>query len=242
MLNEQTNQNSTKEWYYLKNNDRLGPFNEREIESFINVGSILKGTQVWKEGLSTWTKIEETVLNKYFATNLPPTPPIPPAPPKLTTTGPNFSFATYHKQKLIIIALALIGILSLYLSWYDLKVIDYYGPVSFSINAFGTVSGEIEPEIQRKLNNNFFLPYVLLGMFVGIIGKTVIGNVSSPHPKKYTIGASFLILVVFIIQIFVFFDSYSFPRMVHDTPGIGLVIALITSAGFIVTAFVFKEK
>lgn len=46
-------------WYYVENNDRIGPLEESQMIGLIKEGSVGKETYVWKKGFENWTRLEE---------------------------------------------------------------------------------------------------------------------------------------------------------------------------------------
>lgn len=46
-------------WYYAKNNERLGPYTEDQLNELVARGEIASDTQVWREGMETWLPYSE---------------------------------------------------------------------------------------------------------------------------------------------------------------------------------------
>lgn len=59
-------------WFYEDGGQRKGPVPEREIQNLIASAGISHGTLVWKHGLATWTRVEDTALRVYLDSNGPP--------------------------------------------------------------------------------------------------------------------------------------------------------------------------
>lgn len=59
-------------WYYIDNEKQVGPFDEAQIASFINKGTIKRSTKVWREGMEDWMSAVQTDLSKLFFTVPPP--------------------------------------------------------------------------------------------------------------------------------------------------------------------------
>ncbi len=45
------------QWYYVENNERRGPVEQKEIESFISTGKLGKEDYVWTKGFENWVKL-----------------------------------------------------------------------------------------------------------------------------------------------------------------------------------------
>ena len=59
-----------KEWYYIADDDRYGPFSLDELE-----GRIKETTKIWKQGMTRWEKaVQVPELAVYFRYTLPPVP------------------------------------------------------------------------------------------------------------------------------------------------------------------------
>lgn len=82
-------------WYYVRDNQRMGPIDEQTIDSLVQNGTVLRQTLVWKEGMKDWQKAEETELAEKFAI----VPPMTPSP-GLTTyipVQPSYTAESLHK-------------------------------------------------------------------------------------------------------------------------------------------------
>lgn len=82
-------------WYYVRNNQRIGPVDEAAIISLIQNGTIERKTLVWKEGMADWIRADACELADKFAA-------IPPTPPGLTLTAyvpseANYTPESFHK-------------------------------------------------------------------------------------------------------------------------------------------------
>ncbi len=51
------------QWYYVKNQESVGPFSTAEITSFIRSGEVNEDTYVWKDGMAEWLQIKYTEFN-----------------------------------------------------------------------------------------------------------------------------------------------------------------------------------
>jgi hypothetical protein len=56
-----TKRNNTMEhnWYYVENNDYVGPVNQKEIAGLLTQGTLDLDSYVWRKGLKNWEKIKE---------------------------------------------------------------------------------------------------------------------------------------------------------------------------------------
>lgn len=45
------------DWYYARNNERIGPVEEKELVKLLGAGEIQQNTLVWKEGMADWVQI-----------------------------------------------------------------------------------------------------------------------------------------------------------------------------------------
>jgi len=61
-------------WYYVRNNQRIGPVEENTIVSLIQNGTVVRQTLVWKEGMKDWQRADASELADKFSV-VPPTPP-----------------------------------------------------------------------------------------------------------------------------------------------------------------------
>jgi hypothetical protein len=61
-------------WYYICNNQQVGPLDDNIIHSLIRKGTIIRNTPVWKEGMPEWCHAGTTELQAQFR-SIPPVPP-----------------------------------------------------------------------------------------------------------------------------------------------------------------------
>ena len=66
--------NSNDEWYYVKDNNRVGPCRIDSIIAEITNGGIQRNTLVWKNGMGSWMTAEQTMLNQYLQNVVPQMP------------------------------------------------------------------------------------------------------------------------------------------------------------------------
>ena len=56
-----------KSWYYVKNNERVGPVNEQELKTIFDSGELGKKSFVWTKGFDNWRRAEEVdELESFF--------------------------------------------------------------------------------------------------------------------------------------------------------------------------------
>ena len=60
-------------WYYMLNNQRLGPVDEQAMRSLIASGSVTIDSLVWTQGMTTWVKFSQSSLASGM--QLPPSAP-----------------------------------------------------------------------------------------------------------------------------------------------------------------------
>jgi len=72
--NPQPNPQPTREWYYVDNNNRRGPFSMDQIEMLIGGGIIERTTPVWKSGMPGWTNAFTVGELQPLFNQTPPTP------------------------------------------------------------------------------------------------------------------------------------------------------------------------
>jgi hypothetical protein len=72
--NPQPNPQPTKEWYYLYNNNRHGPYSMDVIEMLIGGGIIERTTPVWKSGMPGWANAFTVGELQPLFNQTPPTP------------------------------------------------------------------------------------------------------------------------------------------------------------------------
>jgi len=72
--NPQPNPQPTREWYYVDNNNRRGPFSMDQIEMLIGGGIIERTTPVWKSGMPGWANAFTVGELQPLFNQTPPTP------------------------------------------------------------------------------------------------------------------------------------------------------------------------
>lgn len=60
-------------WYYMQNNQRLGPVDETTLRTLLGAGSVTIDTLVWTAGMTTWVKFGQSSLAANMS--LPPAAP-----------------------------------------------------------------------------------------------------------------------------------------------------------------------
>lgn len=68
-------------WYYVRNNQRIGPVDDNTVTALIQNGTITRQTSVWKEGMNDWQQAGQSSLADKFAA----VPPVPSSQFRLTT-------------------------------------------------------------------------------------------------------------------------------------------------------------
>jgi len=71
-------------WYYVRDNQRIGPVDEGTMSSLIQNGTVIRQTPVWKDGMQDWAQAAMTELQSQFQS----VPPTLPAYAGLTTYAP----------------------------------------------------------------------------------------------------------------------------------------------------------
>jgi len=72
-------------WYYMRNNQRLGPVSGEELRTLIANGTVVGQTLVWNEEMQEWAQAGTTKLAVHFSS----APPSPPSHTSLTTYSMN---------------------------------------------------------------------------------------------------------------------------------------------------------
>ncbi|MDD3470888.1 MAG: DUF4339 domain-containing protein [Thermoguttaceae bacterium] len=94
-------------WYYVVNQQQVGPVGDVEINEAIARGIITPATMVWRFGMSNWTNILDTELKSLFPSTpsftLPPVMPgmYPPPPPPQAVPSKDTEIQTIEKYFLI---------------------------------------------------------------------------------------------------------------------------------------------
>ena len=60
-------------WYYMQNNQRLGPVDEATLRALLGSGAVSIDTLVWTAGMTSWVKFSQSSLAAQM--NLPPAAP-----------------------------------------------------------------------------------------------------------------------------------------------------------------------
>jgi len=75
-------------WYYVENNKQMGPVDETQIATLVQIGSVKRTTKVWREGMQEWTDAAQTELAGLFVAVPPPV--AAGAPPAYRGTAPAY--------------------------------------------------------------------------------------------------------------------------------------------------------
>jgi len=67
-------------WWYLHNNERIGPIEDDELKRLLQHGAVSDATMVWKEGIGAWTQLDRVPELNGLRAAVPPPVPIVNAP------------------------------------------------------------------------------------------------------------------------------------------------------------------
>ncbi len=59
---EEKNEEPSKVWYYVKNDQAMGPYGLEEMTAFLKSKTINEDTLVWKQGMEDWVKLKTTEI------------------------------------------------------------------------------------------------------------------------------------------------------------------------------------
>ena len=62
--NETVIVNEDVQWYYVKNQESVGPFSTGEMAAYIRSGEVNEDTYVWKDGMAEWLQVKYTELKQ----------------------------------------------------------------------------------------------------------------------------------------------------------------------------------
>jgi ABC-type multidrug transport system fused ATPase/permease subunit len=137
-----------KKFYYLKGNEKLGPFNLEDLK----LADINRDTLVWFQGSKDWTKASDVIeLNDLFS-NLPP-----PIPPILTKR-----FRVIMQFQLLTLLVALIS------SLIELESVIVSAPVGLILSLFAFYYSVGGSNIQRAITLTPLYIIVLLLLIIGL--------------------------------------------------------------------------
>jgi len=88
-------------WYYLVNNQRVGPVSADQIKQLITNHVITPNTMLWTEGMSTWTMAKQTIFAAQFYSSPPPGSGSQP-PPINNTPPPTGNNQTHGPQPVVL--------------------------------------------------------------------------------------------------------------------------------------------
>ncbi len=75
------------EWYYARNNQRLGPVSMEQLKQLAASGQLSPADLVWKDGMANWAAAS-TIAGLFAASAPAPAPIAAPRPPAAPTTAP----------------------------------------------------------------------------------------------------------------------------------------------------------
>jgi len=79
-MNHEKQQPNNAMWYYLRDNQPIGPVDSAEITRLKGSGDVTRSTKVWRDGMAEWQPAISTELGGMFPKNAPP----PVSPPAIT--------------------------------------------------------------------------------------------------------------------------------------------------------------
>jgi TM2 domain-containing membrane protein YozV len=78
-------------WYYAKNGQRMGPYEEAVILRMVKAGQISVDTPVWTQGMSAWVKLSQSTLGGKVT--------LPPPAPSGSPTIHHFNQVAMHQDR-----------------------------------------------------------------------------------------------------------------------------------------------
>ncbi len=81
----------TQEWYYIRDDQQIGPVGQQQMVEGLDSGLIAPGTQVWTEGLADWTpagQLDQLRQASRVLASAPPPAPSSVAYPALACAAP----------------------------------------------------------------------------------------------------------------------------------------------------------
>ena len=92
-------------WYYMLNNQRMGPVDDSAMRALLAAGTIHIDTLVWTDGMPNWDRLSQTTLGSGMS--LPPAAPRP-APPAYQPGQAAYAGAANRKDRVVYILLAVL--------------------------------------------------------------------------------------------------------------------------------------
>ena len=175
-------------WYYLENDNRIGPVERGEIERRISNGTITPHTLVWQEGLDGWEE-----AGRHFQTSggVSAPPPIPPRKPVAAKTVSSMHSASSDSN-----AVDTPGL------YVGAPARGFQEAISTCFNKFVTFSGRAS----RSEYWYFFLFCILVGLATSVIDMAIFGYSNNISPIN-----TLATLVLFLPSLAVL------VRRLHDT-------------------------
>ena len=144
-------------WYYLENDNRIGPVEHKEIERLVSQGTVTAKTLVWRDGMDGW---EEAARHFGIAGGVSGPPPVPPRVPNA---------GTQSSQGRVIGEVANgVGAPSLY---FGAPARGFAEAISVCFNKYATFSGRAS----RSEYWYFLLFSGLVGITTGLVDMAVFG-------------------------------------------------------------------
>lgn len=107
-------------WYYMQNNQRLGPVDEATLRALLGAGSVNIDTLVWTAGMTSWVKFGQSSLAANMA--------MPPAAPTQVYVNPAAqSYGPDRKDRMAYVLLAVLlgfGVHNIYAGYKRTGVIQ----------------------------------------------------------------------------------------------------------------------
>jgi hypothetical protein len=236
-------------WYYIHNNQRIGPVDENILRALIRNGTVARQTPVWKEGMQEWCQAGMTELQTQFAS-------VPPAPPSYSGLGAyptaalSYTPDSFKTLWLWFAWLAGLG-LPLYLIWVGLLLliarttrVDYV----LLLNWFGLVplvtglvvnyillyrfwhviqSGTARTSPGKAVGFCFIPFFNLYWLYVAIVGLAVdMNNYCNERNMQCPRVSEGLALIEYILV------------LITLVPGLGLITAI---AGLVIWIILYKQ-
>jgi hypothetical protein len=165
-----------KKYYYIKDENKLGPFDLEDLKST----DIKRDTLVWFQGIKDWTRATEiSELGELFIHHPPPIP--------------NIQTKNYRKLLQILTLTCLVGSV---IAWVEIESIIFSGPIAtiISLMAFNFSEGESKNQRVISLIPLFVSFLCLLMILIGDLGTS---EAVIPIGTTISIGTILFIFLTF---------------------------------------------